>query len=750
MTDGSVTPDLAVAFVIAAAIALAARAPLRAGKLPSTVRNTLTAFALAMSQAMLLAAMPLDGHAAAAAAADRAPLAAVARSVGSDSTRLLARVSRIRYEVYPGVFRGAAATLTDGAGNDYDRALLLHDLAATSVPTGDLRYAFCTLSSRQSAAAVAAARRDYVAPHVGASAQALAAQAKTPKLRAGFAGLAVFWSRATKEAREQTTQLAADFRKAGVQLKAPSTGNLQSIAADHVWVQRRSQGRWIDLDPALPHATPGASLCAAARTSPTLPAAAYDTVTATLRLESRDGGQQHDARIASGTWRTADLADRLLNFAFAEPSGLHAAAPQPAGMRAYTPLLIAGTRTIAAAPIVVPAPTHTPSIPVTTGALSQVAGLFGNAPPPAATPSKPTPSGPIPVALQLDVTVTAAATPRVTVERSIFDRVSAADRAAGRAATAKLAPSSLLPFGTLWNIAVNLGTGVVGVGDRSALAPNSEEPAVLARDIGAMHRAYYVMRRGVFADAVVPPAPPLVSVRPGVSFLGAAPQAEGITRFGLAIDRAGEGAAPDGGDAASGLAWGVASLYGERLAIATPTMLAAHDNLDTLPFDDVIEMFYIARHTHIAPAHVRSGSDIAAITASADAKARLTASMAGDASAVITSVPVSYGGANDDGWWILGTDGSVSDEMQSGMHVEFGEEGLAEKEIAEEAPAFRRIGFITRCAGIAAATLMAIAAAQGGEASTEIAQMAAEQIHAIYEANEAEEMREAALKCTWE
>jgi hypothetical protein len=54
------------------------------------------------------------------------PVAAVAQSIGKDPAALLVRVSGVRYEIYPGVFRGAAATLADGAGNDYDRAVLLH------------------------------------------------------------------------------------------------------------------------------------------------------------------------------------------------------------------------------------------------------------------------------------------------------------------------------------------------------------------------------------------------------------------------------------------------------------------------------------------------------------------------------------------------------------------------------------------------------------------------------------------------
>ncbi len=277
-----------------------------------------------------------------------------------------------------------------------------------------------------------------------------------------------------------------------------------------------------------------------------------------------------------------------------------------------------------------------------------------------------------------------------------------------------------------------------------------------------MQRAYYVMRRAVFADALGPSAPMIVAAQPGISFVGLAPHAAGITPFGLEMDRAAEGARPDGGTSTSGLAWGVASVYGERLAIAAPTMMAAHDNLDTLPFDDLIEMFYIARHTGNRPAIVRSSADVAGLSASADAKARLDARLTGGATAVVPSAQVSYGGANDDGWWIVAPDGTVTDEMQSGMHqtlIEYGTVALRAQLVAyakkvlnsiKQMTAYERNGFIARCVGITAASIFLAAGARGGEEGFEFGVKAAEEIHAIYEANEQKEMLEAAEECAAE
>lgn len=685
----------------------------------------------------------------ASASSPPAALTAAAQVAGKDPATALTFVRGVRYEIYPGVFRGTEATLADGAGNDYDRAVLLHDLLTTANPGTAVRYAFCTLSPQQADAVLAAARAAYVAPAIAANAQLLAQKASTPKLHDGFLHLASFWKAAAFQEQSQGSQLAGDFQKVGAQLSAQRTNDLRAIAADHVWLQVQHQGSWLDLDPSVANAKPDATACAAAKTSDALPDAAYDTVGATLQLETRDGGTQNDKTVASRAWRTADLANQSLVFAFAEPLGLQSPAPQPTGLRAYTPILMAGTQTASAAAIVVPLPAGGPGLKAVGGAAAQAAAAFGNSPSTPAPAATAAASGPVPVALLLNVTVSAPNEPNVTVTRPIFDRISAADRAAGRAATATLAPLALYPFGTAWSVAVNLGSGVAGGGDRKPVDPNVDDPRSIGHALGTMQRAYYTTRRAVFADALGTTAPPVMSAHPSVTFVGLTPFTAGPIPYGLAIDRANEGAVPDGGNAATSLAWGVASVYAERLAVATPAMMRKSDALDQLPFDDALEMFYIARNTNVSLAIVHSSGDVASLTASDDAKARLMASIAGGRSVVVPSKPVSYGGSNDSGWWTLGSDGSVSDEMQNGMHFDLPGEGVILEEDAEAAITYRRNGFIVRCVGMAAGALMALGVviSGGGEGGQEIAQQAAEQINAIREANEAEEMREDALKC---
>ncbi|HEV3152181.1 MAG TPA: hypothetical protein VGZ02_00095, partial [Candidatus Baltobacteraceae bacterium] len=477
----------------------------------------------------------------------------VVEKVGKDPASLLSFVSGgVRGEIYPGVFRGAAATLEDRAGNDYDRALLLHDLLTAANPAQPVRFAFCSLDAQQADAVIAAARASYRAPLLVADvADKAQSQEKDPKLRDLFATVAAFWKAAIAQDHAETLALTSDFRTAGAQVPAPSPRDLRSIASDHVWVQTQSNGAWTDLDPTVPDAKPGASRCNVERTADTIPDSSYVTVELSVKLETRNGTDIEDRTIQSGKWTASQLADTPLTFAFAESAGLQSPSPAPSGMYSFTPVLRVGTQVAESPAIVVPAPVQGVS-PTESGKSAKSAGAsalqaFGSAPPVAPTPVA-TPSGPIPIALWLDAVVKAPESPEVAVERPIFDRIAVADRDAGHAATAKLHDAVFASFGTVWNVAINLGTGVVGVGDSSSVERRTNDPGALIHDLGLAQRGYYTVRRSVFADERGPNAAPIEAARPGISFLGTAPVASGpyAGELGLVMDRASDSAIPDG------------------------------------------------------------------------------------------------------------------------------------------------------------------------------------------------------------
>ena len=123
-------------------------------------------------------------------------VAAEATRIGNDPGALLSRVSDgVAYEIYPGAFRGAAGTLADNAGNDVDKALLLHDLILAAQPSAQVRFATCTLSTQQEDQLIAAARDAYKPPQLLAqNAAQLAGQTSDVKVRTRLQLLAGIWS----------------------------------------------------------------------------------------------------------------------------------------------------------------------------------------------------------------------------------------------------------------------------------------------------------------------------------------------------------------------------------------------------------------------------------------------------------------------------------------------------------------------------------------------------------------------------
>ena len=613
--------------------------------------------------------------AASSTAAIPASVAAEAARIGPDPAALLARVADgVASETYAGVFRGPAATLADGAGNPYDKALLLHDLVRSAAPALAVRYASCTLAPAQTDALLAAARAAYRTPPIYArfAAKAAAAAAK-PSTKAVLQHLDAMWTGTVAQARDESALLANDLKAAGAPSTAPAS-DARAIAADHVWVQAQQNGAWVDLDPSMPKAKPGDTLCSASSTYDALPDDAYDTIAATLRYETRAGSKLDDGTIANVEARTADLADRSLTFMFGIP-------PEK-GPLAFVPQLQLGSDVTAAPAIVVPSPP--PDAAVGSSSMKKAQGgtdFFASPAVETATP-EPTPSTATsePVALWLDVAVTTRGAKPEQVERPIFDRVAFADRSAGRADTATLSEwndNAYAPFSTVWNIAASLGTAVVGVGDRAKVAPKNDLPTTI-RALGGIQRGYYTIRRAVFADERGGAASPVANVSPGISFAGFAPRSfNGTAATVPAMDVASDRAAPDGGDAASAAAWAVASLVTERTVTNADAIFAAvaRDLPPSLvPATDVIAVFDASRKGGVATELVASSADVDGLGASADAKARLAAVVGSGSTAFAPAAPVTLESGDDYGWWILAPDGTVHDQMQDGMHTAGAEE----------------------------------------------------------------------------
>jgi hypothetical protein len=675
-------------------------------------------------------------------------VAAEATRIGNDPGALLSRVSDgIAYEIYPGAFRGAAGALADNAGNDVDKALLLHDLIQAADPTAQVRFATCTLSAQQQDQLIAAAHDAYKPPHVLAQdAAQLVSQTSDANILKRLQLLAGIWSGLVAQDQAETTRLASALQSANAPVKAPTPGDPHPIVANHTWVQLQQGGSWTDFDPTLPKAKPGTALCGAQQTMAQLPDSQYDTVTARVRVETRANGVANDSTLLEQTWPAASLAQKSLSFMFAEPSGVTlptSPAPAPTGMDAYTPVFQVDGAITAGQPIFMPSIGGGLSSSVSKAA-SAVTSLFGPGP----TPSPmTTATGPDVVGVWLQIGVGASGEQPETVDETIFDRVAYADRAAGNAATANLVALDTndgvyLPLASVWSIGANVGNGSVGVGDLNSIDTSKATATTLVRQLGRLQHNYYQVRRALYAASHTS-APQISNVQPGISVMafvfGPPAGADTTPSASFFMDVASDHALPSQGGSTDGVSWGVTSLLAERFIVLGQAMLISATSggtVDQLRVGDVIGIFNVLSRQSVGTTLVRSASDVGAITAPADTKARLNASLSGGTIAFAPSATVGVTAPDQYGWWNIGQDGSVRDEMQDGRHTEGAEEGENLSFVARVAKFFCRNGRLVRGAVMAAS----IVGAMSGEA--EGANQLAEQLRAEQELEEAIEKGE--------
>lgn len=671
------------------------------------------------------------------AQAPNATIDAEAKRIGKDPRALLTRVSDgIRLELYPGVFRGSAATLNDGAGNDADKALLLRDLIRASDPNANLRFASCTLTPQQADVVIANATRAYGRPYVLAQFAANAANdaGTSQKAKTLLTRIASAWSDLVAQAKDRTSRLSAELQSAGLPVKTVSAQDLRSLATTHVWLQQQTAAGWTDLDPSIVQAAPGATICAAGTTMSDLPPEEFVTITLRVHAESRKSG---DLTLLKQSWPALALSDKTLAFMFAELTDTKVGAPSPVptGMTAYTPVIRTGPSIVTGTPLVLPTPYVATGTPVGAAAAKGPAGALAAFGTPAPTPS-PTPV-PAPVdisAVWLEITVNAPGAAPQTVNSPIFDSVSFADRAAGRTASAQLTPIEqsngvYLPLADVWNVTVTEGSAVAGAGDHSPLAATADAPS-LAAALGRVARSYYAIRPALFA-ASASAAAPIINAKPGISLAGIVwhPGAKsGTETAAILFDRASDHAVSVGSASSDSVRLGVSSLLAERYAAGGPNMIARR--ADRVGANDVLTVFDWAPKESVGTIAVRSGGDLSSLGMSADTKARIAASIADGSTAYVPTNVVKLSDANDYyGWWNVRPDGSVQDEMQNGRHVEMEEETeQTEDVLAKNSKFFRRHGGIIRC--------ILVAVAISGATTEGNAEGVGEALHGEYEVEE--------------
>jgi hypothetical protein len=203
-----------------------------------------------------------------------------ADEIGNAPAALFAYVhDRVRTEIYRGVLRGGRGTLTGGAGNAWDQALLL---AAMLRHQGrEVRFARAHLTPQMAARIVDRMFTDAGRPR-GTVGQPLQIPDSLQKRgRATLAQIQTNWQRAQTDLLEALDRAHLPLGDA-----ATSEQTLESEAADHLFVEYHEGDRWIALDP-IATAAPGAPVAPAGEFFPEVPDSFYHHVTIRVMIEER-------------------------------------------------------------------------------------------------------------------------------------------------------------------------------------------------------------------------------------------------------------------------------------------------------------------------------------------------------------------------------------------------------------------------------------------------------------------------------
>ena len=325
----------------------------------------------------------------------------------------------IRYEVYPGVLRGAAGAYTARAGNAADRAVLLaHLLERKKVPT---RFAIGTLDQ---AARERLWRRvfDTNVPGVPRLAPAPAPDPES----------AAFSRRVHARATRDYGAVRAALGSRLPPVTRPSRDAVQAEMNPHVWIQAEVDNNWVDLDPSFPDAKPGAANATVERTLTELPADLYQRVSIRLRVEELSHGALAQTTVLDSAANAVDLIDRqiFVTHVAGKPIAMGNISASLGGYNTWTPALwIGGESTFGTGFTIdetgAPAPVEQAQ-PAGGGLAGAIDALSAR---PDGSPTVATAAAPVFVAEWLEFELAAPGGQREVVRRVLVDRGGAAWRA---------------------------------------------------------------------------------------------------------------------------------------------------------------------------------------------------------------------------------------------------------------------------------------------------------------------------------
>lgn len=600
---------------------------------------------------------------------DLTSVAELARSLEYDANRIFRFVSdQILYEPYAGVLRGAQATLDGRAGNSADQAVLLAALLdASLIP---YRFVAGPLLAGSAEALLGSALLDPAAALADAQAISRGTSVRPPASRSDLPPEVLpildrvpALLQAVRESAQ--AQFEGGIRTITDALTANSislpTGLSQLPALErdsHMWVQMAAGATWVDLDPNTPLAAAGQTLA-----TPTgapfvvLPDGLRHRVELTLTAETIQGTGLAQAVILDQVEFADALSGVPITVTHEKPESLKAIGASISGTLSgtlqYLPVLAVGDHTSVGL------------TGLTFGSGGGILSVFGG------TTGRDGEA----TAEWLDIRLVSPDGSTRTSRRTIFDRVGDASRQAGHVDVASIPPVQLVDLGpdvrqefppvrTLHSLAVATGSTSGNLLSRFATAEDAFEPTQLAGYL------YHIGRDELAADLGVGHGVRTFLNGPNIASFSVRLEASSLesTSASVAFDLlhrsygslAVAGVQPT---ASPALIAGVLSHVAERIGLG-----------DALPADiatdgkrlSVGAIFEIAASQGIST-RVMRGSVAAGLPYSNEVLARLAARISDGWVVVLPDRPVSLGGADRMGWWLVRPEtGETVDEMDGG------------------------------------------------------------------------------------
>jgi len=229
---------------------------------------------------------------------------------------------------YRGVLRGSRGVLLDRLGNSLDRAMLLQDLLERS--GHEVRLARGKLSGDQARELLAkwplekrkaSSSRENRVSFIGNLIGELAAQDQLEPSELARLDEAVkqseILSNTLSVSVEQQTQEIMDILKR----EKDTRGNqgeisLANALQDHWWIQLNQEGKWVDLDPSIPHESPGTRLVEPERTfqPEDIEKELFHQVTIRVITERRAKGVLEEKTALEHAFKPCDLYGQQVSF----------------------------------------------------------------------------------------------------------------------------------------------------------------------------------------------------------------------------------------------------------------------------------------------------------------------------------------------------------------------------------------------------------------------------------------------------